>query len=331
MASECDCAPALVLVEQSATQKDSIFMKTGFTLIELLVVIAIVAILMAMRLPACASAKTKTKGAQCLNNARQLSQAWLMYAGDNHDYFVYSSDDGSGTRPYQAADTMTGHAGNNYAWTWSKMDFEPAASNPYNWDIKADMVLRPLWQYNKNANIYKCPGDTSVIVSNGVALPRVRTYSMNYFLGGYGGNALALRGWLPNFPFYTRLTELTDPVRAPGAANTFLFIEERQDIINWGGFLTDMSGYPLRPNQAPVSGLYEWNMHVPGAYHDRAGGISFCDGHAEIHKWVEGTTTPAISSYTLSGGKGAGSTFFAPYSQDVAWLQNAAARPLQLH
>jgi prepilin-type N-terminal cleavage/methylation domain-containing protein/prepilin-type processing-associated H-X9-DG protein len=294
----------------------------GFTLIELLVVVAIVVILLGLRLPVYASAKTKSKGAQCLNNVHQLSLAWLMYAGDNREYFLYSSDDGSGTTPYSTNNTRT--AGDNFAWTWSKMNFAP--SNPYNWDINADMVLRPMWQYDKNASIYKCPGDTSVIVSNGVALPRVRSYSMNFYLGGYGANASP--GYEPNiqFPFYTRLTDLAESVSSPGAANTFLFIEERQDCISWGNFLTDMSGYPLS-NKPAIPGLYRWNQDLPGASHDRAGGISFCDGHAEIHKWVEGTTTPPIVSGALTGGKGSGSLFPAPYSQDVAWLQNAAVRP----
>jgi prepilin-type N-terminal cleavage/methylation domain-containing protein/prepilin-type processing-associated H-X9-DG protein len=294
----------------------------GFTLIELLVVVAIVAILLGLRLPVYASAKTKSKGAQCLNNVHQLSLAWLMCAGDNREYFLYSSDDGSGTAPYSTNNTRT--AGDNFAWTWSKMDFAP--SNPYNWDINADMALRPMWQYDKNASIYKCPGDTSAVISNGVALPRVRTYSMNFFLGGFGGD-LSLQPvggtWFNSFHPYTRLTDLADTVRSPGAANTFLFIEERQDCINWGNFITDMSGYPLT-NRPAIPGLYRWNVDLPGAYHDRAGGISFCDGHAEIHKWVDGSTTPPIG---LEFGKGSGTTLPVPYSVDVGWLQNASVRP----
>ncbi len=59
-------------------------MKTrAFTLIELLVVIAIIAVLMGILLPSLRMAKEHAQRAVCLNNLRQLTTAWVMYADDN--------------------------------------------------------------------------------------------------------------------------------------------------------------------------------------------------------------------------------------------------------
>jgi len=64
----------------------------AFTLIELLIVIAIIAILASILLPVLARAQQRADRAYCLNNMRQLAEAWIMYADDNNSYIALNGD-----------------------------------------------------------------------------------------------------------------------------------------------------------------------------------------------------------------------------------------------
>jgi prepilin-type N-terminal cleavage/methylation domain-containing protein len=269
----------------------------GFTLIELLVVIAIIAILAAMLLPALSKSKAKACGIHCLNNHRQLCLAWRLYAEDNRDALVFASDDGSGnSNPL-----------NQYSWSLTHMDNTGAA---WNWDINYDITQRPLWQYAKNAAIYKCCADHSTVLVNGENKPRIRTMSMNLYVGGFVGTDGGWP-WADPFVIYTKLSDIVAASK-PGPSKLWVFLDEREDIINWGNFMVYTGGYG--PPVAPQS--YGFTEDMPGIYHNLACGFSFADGHSEIHKWRDGRTCPALGTLTQGS-----SILNSPRNQDIGWLQ----------
>ena len=285
----------------------------GFTLIELLVVIAIIAILAAMLLPALAKAKQKGQGISCMNNHRQLALAWKMYTDDNKDVILYASWYGDANDPKNA-----------YAWMTGGLDFNP--NNASNWDINQDITKSPMWPYcGKSPGIFKCPADYSKIKTpansrfGGAVVPRVRSMSMNLWCGGFLGTD---GGWYGNgstiggnvWRVYLKMNDFIDP----GPARTFVFLDVREDGIDWGNFMTDMTGYPDKPT--------EWGFFDrPGFYHNRACGFSFADGHSEIKKWLDGRTTPAVLRDEVFGGDSGRS----PRNRDVFWLQERATRKLK--
>jgi len=262
----------------------------AFTLIELLVVIAIIAILASLLLPALGKAKLKAHGVQCMSNHKQLALAWRLYADDNGDVLLFAS---------QGSDTKT----HPYAWVVED------GSVPYGCSVHA-ITNSPLWQYAGSAlGIFRCPAYSSRLYANGRWYPRVRSMSMNLYLGGFGGSTSGT-AW-GQARVFLRFSDLVDP----GPAGTFVFLDQREDSINWGNFAADMTGYPDKPAQR------QFNQDLPGSYHHRAGGFSFADGHSEIHRWLDQRTMPRLQRPPVGFG-----VVPSPHNPDVFWLQEHSTR-----
>jgi len=266
--------------------------KRGFTLIELLVVIAIIAILAAMLLPALGKAKLKAQGISCMNNTKQLTLAWRLYADDNQEGLVYAGvrSDGAGpvnNRPVWTTGTMT----------YTDPTYYNSTTNP-----DADIPFSPLYSYaGKSARLWRCPADKSLCQG----LPRVRSVSMSSVFGH--GDWLNLVSD-PNqviWQTYSKLTAIVNPV------DTIVFVDEHPDSINDGSFATICTG-----NQ-PFNGMSDsYFVDYPASYHNRACGFSFSDGHSEIHRWRGGTIVKSIANVSMTTGAKASQDSWV----DAHWL-----------
>ncbi len=236
----------------------------AFTLIELLVVIAIIAILAGILLPAMAKSKIKAQGIMCMNHTKQITLAWLLYAGDNNDKILNSRD-------WMGGDV----SGPNPDWT-NILVLNASKLSPF---------------LGKNTQVYRCPGDPRKYLNR---YPVVRSVSMNCYMGV---------GWTGGYWVYEKLSDMV----RPNPAGLWVIMDESKNTINDAFFAVPMDSY-----DPPLPGIDRFT-DVPATFHNKAGSLSFADGHSEIHKWLDPRTVKA--------------TLFedSPRNKDIWWLMEKSS------
>ncbi|HTA30084.1 MAG TPA: prepilin-type N-terminal cleavage/methylation domain-containing protein [Candidatus Cybelea sp.] len=259
--------------------------KGGFTLIELLVVIAIIAILAAMLLPALSKAKVQAQSILCMNNARQLTLAWVSYSHDYKDRLVIN-DNSDNASPNVNSPVK--------CWCNGEIDWTTLSDNT-NILLLSDPRIALLSPYYAGGwKVYKCPAD--IFLSSEQVRSRfperIRSVSMDAWLGA-GEKYFS---WVP------AVKSMSDLIHPPPSM-TWVIVDEDEDSINDAMLYID----PRFPSKAG-----EFN-DVPASYHNRACGFGFGDGHAEIHKWFNDKNWIRPCVYQSIGNA-------APGPLDYSWL-----------
>lgn len=236
----------------------------GFTLTELLVVLATLAVLAAMLLPALAGTQPRSKAYRCLNNMRQLTLAWTLYASENNEQLVINSDPGVyGSYFFEGSPS----------WVTGILNWSTAAENTNTAYLVSDAYSLLGGYLGRNYEVFACPACAYYVSPAQQARGwdhRVRSVAMNAAIGdGYKYEQPANPfGWTQWY-----VAKKTTDLNNPGPSHTWVLADEHPDSIDDG--LLYASSYPTTTF-----------TELPGNQHDGAASITFADGHVEMHKWT---------------------------------------------
>ena len=245
----------------------------GFTLTELLVMLGTLAILAAMLLPALAGTQPRSKAYQCLNNMRQLALAWTLYANENNEWLALNNDPSSG----QGYLFPSGNG--SPSWVTGALDWSGGQWNTNTLYLTSSLYSDIAVYMGGNYTVFQCPACTYYVSSLQRSRGwdhRARSVAMDAAVGDghkYGMSVNNVSGTAPwNWPVWYVAKKTTD-LNNPGPSRTWVFTDQHPDSID------DLILYTA---PFPTTTFTE----LPGNQHDGAAGITFGDGHVEMHNWI---------------------------------------------
>jgi len=226
----------------------------AFTLIELLVVIAIIAILMAILMPALHRAREQGQRAACLNNLKQLTVAWILYADENADKIVAGSTGKGGEYNVPAKEDGWVH--------WA--GYSDTASEDAQVQAIEEGALYPFCKANK---LYQCPSGLR---------GEMRTYAI----------VDAMNGW-PTKPELI----IKNRTKITRGGERVVFVDEGwATLASWSVPYDRESWWGSTVSQSGILAADNRHKDPPPVRHGGGTSFSFADGHSEYWKWRDQRT-----------------------------------------
>jgi prepilin-type processing-associated H-X9-DG protein len=228
---------------------------------------------MAVLLPALNRAREQGKRVVCMNNIKQLTVGWNMYADTFSDKIVNGATQGQGSpqcdqcptcpagAPYiskakaAAPNSGSGHD-NELPWVGGAYFGTKLPDSA----VKCAIETGALFMYVKDFKVYRCPtGNKGELITynvvdgmNGMPCPPSCSRT----------SGVSLPGWMKNRNQITK------------ASSRFVFIDEgRPSVDSYAVYYGTSSGYAEK-----------W-FDPPPVRHENGTSVSFADGHSAFHKW----------------------------------------------
>lgn len=230
-------------------------LRRGFTIIDCIVATACVALVLMTTGAVGRSGRERAKRAVCLNNLKQLTEAWRQFADDHRGSLINGAGGITRSSGGVIQEPWVGRC-------WSS-SYQAGGQAP---ESLQAMEIREgsLWPYAQDLKIYRCPSgypgemlNYSIVDGmNGLSRTGTTTVAEGRTVGRRIGDTVV---WVQN------LSEII----SPGPAERMVFIDE--------GWITPDS----------YNTHYQWEAwwDDPPVRHNDGMTASFADGHAEYWQW----------------------------------------------